>query len=310
MVGGFFAIFTPNMPRENHELPPDTNADYHFALPLSRPLEQAYALQYTAAVAGLMHSTIAASAGRLCLVRTINDLHEVIASRQLGIIFHIEGAEAIDADLEVLPFLYAAGLRSVGLVWSRPNAFGTGVPFQYPHSPDIGPGLTAAGKALVRACNDMGILVDVSHLNEKGFWDVAAVTSAPLVATHSNAHAICPTPRNLTDKQLDAIAESGGIVGINFYVHFLRADGRWQKITSLQEIVHHIDYIVDRIGIDHVGFGSDFDGVEEIPQDLGNAAGLPRLMIALRTRGYDDSELRKIAYLNWQRVLTRTWRAP
>ena len=110
----------------------------------------------------------------------------------LAAVLHIEGAEAIDPELEALEVFYAAGLRSLGPVWSRPNVFGHGVPFRFPSSPDTGPGLTDAGKELVRACNRLRIMLDLTHLNEAGFWDVAALTDAPLVATHSNVHALCP----------------------------------------------------------------------------------------------------------------------
>jgi membrane dipeptidase len=131
-------------------------------------------------------------------------------------VLHIEGAEAIDPNFEFLDVLYEAGLRSLGPVWSRPNAFGHGVPFRCPSSPDTGPGLTDLGKELIGACNRLGILIDLSHLNERGFWDVAAISNAPLVATHSNAHALSPHSRNLIDSQLAAIRETGGIVDVNF----------------------------------------------------------------------------------------------
>ena len=137
-------------------------------------------------------------------------------------IVHFEGADALAPDLSDLESWYERGLRSVGLVWSRSNAFAHGVPFEFPASPDTGPGLTAAGLDLVRACNRLGILVDLSHLNEAGFWDVARTSSAPLVATHSNAHALCPSTRNLTDAQLDEVARTDGVVGVNFACGFLR----------------------------------------------------------------------------------------
>jgi microsomal dipeptidase-like Zn-dependent dipeptidase len=119
-------------------------------------------------------------------------------------------------------WLAVTGLRSLGPVWSLSNAFGHGVPFLCPSSPDTGPGLTDVGKELTRACNRLRILIDLSHLNERGFWDVAAISKAPLVATHSNAHALSPHSRNLTDKQLTAIGETGGMVGVNFATSYLR----------------------------------------------------------------------------------------
>src|SRR5690606_7884594 len=140
-------------------------------------------------------------------------------------LFQIEGAEAIDPDLNALEVLYQAGLRSLGITWSRPNTFASGVPFRFPSSPDTGPGLTDAGRDLVRACNELGILIDLSHLNQQGFYDVAGLSDAPLVATHSNAHVVSNTSRNLTDDQLEAIRASGGVVGLNYAVAFLRPDG-------------------------------------------------------------------------------------
>jgi membrane dipeptidase len=190
----------------------------------------------------------------------------------------------------------------------RANDFGEGVPYLFPHSPDTGPGLTDLGKDLVRACNRLGIVVDVSHSNERAFWDIAARTDAPIVATHSNAHALTPSPRNLTDRQLDAMKESGGIVGVNFYVGFVRDDGRPEADTPISRIVDHFKYLVDRMGIDHVGFGGDLDGAQ-IPNEIADVAGLPRVLAALRSAGFDEPALNKLAHENWLRVLTATWKS-
>jgi len=201
--------------------------------------------------------------------------------------------------------LYAAGLRSIGPVWSRANIFGTGVPFNFPGTPDVGPGLTEAGKDLVRACNRLGMVVDLSHLNEAGFWDVAKVSTAPLVATHSNVHAICASSRNLTDKQLDAIAESNGMVGLNFATGFLRPDGAMRNDTGLDLMVRHLDYLIEKLGEGRVGFGSDFDGAN-IPAAIGSVAGLPALIDALKAHGYDDALVRRLACGNWLDLIERT----
>jgi membrane dipeptidase len=158
----------------------------------------------------------------------------------------------------------------------------------------------------VRACNRLGIVVDLSHLNWAGFWDVARLSAAPLVATHSNAHALCPASRNLTDTQLRAIGDSGGVVGVNFAVTFLREDGLQVAETPIAEIVRHIDYLVALIGVDHVAFGSDFDGAV-VPEELGGAAGFPKLVSALRDAGYDGDSVAKITHGNWLRVLAATW---
>jgi membrane dipeptidase len=230
---------------------------------------------------------------------------ELVAGRVTAIV-HMEGGEALAPDLSDLEDWYTRGLRSLGPVWSRPSAFGEGVSFAFPSSPDTGPGLTAAGKRLVHACNRLGIVVDCSHLTEAGFWDVASLTLAPLVATHSNAHALCPSSRNLTDTQLDEIGKSGGVVGINFASAFLRADGADDAATPVAEIVRHVEYVADRIGVDHVAFGSDFEGAK-IPEELGGAAGQPLLVGRLRER-FADADVAKITHQNWLRVLDATWR--
>src|SRR6266516_7437541 len=244
---------------------------------------------------------------QLKVVRSVGELVTCLREGILATILHFEGARAIDPGLDALEVFYQAGLRSLGVVWSRPNAFAHGVPFKFPHSPDTGPGLTDAGQELVRACNRLGIMLDLSHLNEQGFGDVAALSDAPLVATHSNAHTLCPTTRNLTDKQLDAIRESGGIVGLNFAVTDLREDELNNSDTPIDIMVRHIDYLVEHLGIDCVGLGTDFDGAT-IPQEVGDVTGLTKLINSLRGSGYDDVALRKIAYENWVRVLKKTWK--
>jgi membrane dipeptidase len=229
-----------------------------------------------------------------------------MAEGKVAAIFHIEGAEAIDPELRALDVLHQAGLRSLGLVWSRDNVFGHGVPFRFPSSPDTGPGLTDAGKALVRRCNQLRIMVDVSHLNEKGFWDVARHSTAPLVATHSNAHALSQSSRNLTDEQIRIIARSGGMVGLNFANGFLRADGRWQSENGLDTPLRHLDHLIKLAGEDHVGLGSDFDGAR-IPSGIGDVTGLPRLVAAMQAHGYGEALITKLCSENWLRVLGTTW---
>ena len=218
----------------------------------------------------------------------------------------MEGCEAIGADLDALEVFYAAGLRSLGPVWSRHNIFGHGVPFSYPMSPDTAPGLTDAGFALVKECNRLGILIDLAHITEKGFWDVAKTTNQPLIASHSNAHALTPVARNLTDRQMDAIKESGGLVGLNYAVTMLRADARDIADTPLSDMVRHIDYMVERMGIDCVALGSDFDGAT-VPVGIADASGNHNLVAALKSAGYGDGELAKICRENWLRVLSQAW---
>jgi membrane dipeptidase len=212
----------------------------------------------------------------------------------------------LDEDLSDLEVDYARGLRSLGPVWSRSNTFAHGVPFAFPCTPDIGPGLSDAGKELVRRCNDLGIMLDVSHMNYRGFMDLAALTTAPVVATHCGVHAICASSRNLLDDQLDIVRDSNGIVGVNFHVGFLRSDGANDEHTPLSIIADHLDYMVDRMGIEHVALGSDFDGAT-MPAPLGDCAGLPKLIDVLVKRGWSDHSLRALTHDNWIRVLRTTW---
>jgi membrane dipeptidase len=182
------------------------------------------------------------------------------------------------------------------------------VPFVFPSSPDTGPGLTDAGAALVQRCAELGIVVDLSHLNEAGFWDVATLAPGPLVASHSGAHALCAASRNLTDAQLDAIGASGGLVGIVFAVPFLRADGTDDTDTPIELIAQHARYVADRIGVEHVALGSDFDGAP-IPAALGDAAGMPKLLAELQRAGFTPDQVEAIAWRNWRRVLREWWKA-
>jgi membrane dipeptidase len=230
-------------------------------------------------------------AGTLRIAREPEDL--VLDGGVLAVM-HIEGAEAVDAELELLPALRAFGLRSLGITWSRPNAFAHGV------SPVAGPGLTDAGRALVRACEELGILVDLSHLNEPGFWDVAAMTERPLVVTHACAHALVPHLRNLTDRQLDAVRDSDGVVGICFHHEFAG--------PRRTDIARHAHYIAERIGPEHVGIGSDFDGAE-MPQGMRGAQDLPLVLDDLRALGWGEPELRLVAHENFLRVLRQVQNA-
>jgi membrane dipeptidase len=307
-AGGFFAVWVPPDPASQRpvlRLPDDADPEEEPDV-LPSPVGQTFALRMAISLTATLFRLEEESAGELEVVRDAAALRRCLERGTIAAILHFEGAEAIDPELNALDVLHRAGLRSLGLVWSRANAFAEGVPFRFPSTPDTGPGLSAAGRELVRECNRRGIVIDLSHLNERGFWDVAELSTAPLVATHSNAHALTPTPRNLLDAQLDAVRDSDGVVGVNFAVQFTREDGRREADTPLEALVRHFGYLADRMGVEHVAFGSDFDGAT-IPAELGDAAGLPRLVEALRGAGFGEADLRKMAHENWLRVLERTW---
>ncbi len=305
--GGFFACFAPPDPEGGWDMEQALVVkEDSYEVAGAPAVNPAYARRTADALVSLLFRIEAESEGQLKVVRTAEEVESCLREGILASILHFEGAENLGPDPAALEEYYETGLRSLGLVWSRSNAYASGVPFRFPSSPDTGPGLTDRGKELVRECNRMGVLIDLSHLNEEGFWDVAGLTDAPLVATHSNAHALCPSTRNLTDRQLDAICDSDGMVGVNFATAFLREDGKEGANTPLSTVVRHVDYLAERVGVDRVGFGSDFDGAR-VPKGIGDVSGLPNLMDALREGGYGEAELRKLAHENWVRVLRKTW---
>lgn len=316
--GGFFAVYIPDPAATDPagaagarpgagglEAAMSRYADER-TWPEPMPLEYAEA-QAVDLLGRLLH-LVKMSDGQVAAVRTAGELQACLDRGTFAMLLHFEGAEPLDPDGRALETFYAAGVRSVGLTHSRRNRYATGVPFKFPSSPDTGPGLTDLGRALVRQLNARRVVIDLSHINEQGFWDVAGISHAPLVCTHSNAHKLSPSARNLTDRQMDAIKDSGGVAGLNFHVGFLREDGGRNADTPIARMVEHIEYMVERMGIDHVALGSDFDGAT-MPAELKDAAGLPRLVAALRTRGHATADLEKLAHGNWVRVLRETWGA-
>lgn len=303
-AGGFFAVYIPSPDADDA---PDVEALMDappYDLPLPAPIGADAAQSVAAAMIG--HLMWMERTGTLAICRTVSEIRSAIAAERIAAVLHMEGAEAINTDLDALHLWHAAGLRSLGPVWSRPTVFGHGVPFRFPGDPDTGPGLTDAGKRLVRECNALKIMIDLSHLNGKGFDDVAALSDAPLVATHSNAHSVTPSTRNLTDRQLDTIRQSDGMVGLNFATVFLRQDGRKASFDGWDPILRHLDHLIMKLGEDRVGFGSDFDGAT-VPNGIKDATGLPCLLEALGRHGYDAPLLRKLASENWLALLERTW---
>ncbi|WP_062111582.1 dipeptidase [Aureimonas sp. AU40] len=305
LAGGLFAIFPPSPMAGDLS---DRMSGRGYDLPLPTPLAHPAGADATVAMASILLRLEAASKGGLTVCRSVSEIESAMAKGSLAAVLHIEGAEAIDPELHMLDVLFAAGLRSVGMVWSRNNHFAHGVPMRFPSTPDTGEGLLEPGKRLVKRCNELGILLDLSHLNERGFWDVAELSDAPLVATHSNAHLLCTVSRNLTDVQLDAVAASRGVVGLNFATAFLREDGRMDSDTPLDTMRRHLDALLERLGEEGVALGSDFDGAT-IPDAIGSAAGLPALFEHLSKAGYGDALLERIAHRNWLSVLGRTWKA-
>lgn len=240
--------------------------------------------------------------GDMHLILTARDMDAAAAADKVGVLLSIEDGAALEGSLAALRAFYKLGVRAVGLTWNGRNELGEGVGA----AQGAGRGLTAFGREVVREMNRLGMIVDVSHLSEAGFWDVLEVSDAPVVASHSNARSLCDHPRNLTDAQIKALAEKGGVIGINFYPRFLNENSQ----ASVDDIVRHIDHIVSLVGPAHVGFGSDFDGISSTPRGVEDVSRLGAVTEALLARGYSDDDVRAIIGGNFLRVFRRILRRP
>lgn len=234
-------------------------------------------------------------------VKNADDLDLAIKNNKIGIILGMEGLSGLDKDPEALYFLYELGLRHASLTWNEANNFASGV-----RSNSEIKGLTSAGKRAVKIMEELGIIIDVSHADERTFWDIVDITSKPIIASHSNVYNLCPVDRNLKDDQIRAIANSGGIIGINSWYEFVDRDN-----PSLDKLVNHIDYLVSLAGIDHVAFGFDFtDFLDETTVSsfktgefsatlgINSAEEIPNIIKVLKDRGYNNEALEKICFNN------------
>ncbi|MFV5370723.1 dipeptidase [Acinetobacter pittii] len=296
-IGGMFAIFLPpySYVQQHH---PNKLFDQNASDFTQQQIEQICLEQLD-----LAHQ-LAQYSKNIKICTSVQDIQDCRAEKKLAIVLHMEGAEALQQNPDLLDVFYERGLRSIGPLWNRPSRFGHGLNAKFPHSPDTGAGLTSDGKDFIKRCADKKMVIDVSHMNEKAFWNTVDILQQPIVATHSNSHALCPQARNLTEPQLKAIRESKGMVGVNFDVAFLRSDGQRNADTSIDVILEHLEYLMDHLGEEHVGFGSDFDGAL-IGTELEDVTGLHRLIERMQQRGYSKTLIENICLNNWVRVLYR-----
>jgi membrane dipeptidase len=232
---------------------------------------------------------------QLMLALQAKDIKQAKEEHKIAAVIGLEGAEALEGDLALLRVFHRLGLRLLTIAWSRRNQAADGVAEARTRG-----GLTNHGWQLVEECNRLGIIVDISHLAPAGVSDVLEATNAPVIASHSNAQALCPHARNLTDEQLDAVARNGGVVGVTFVPAFILED---EKQANLDRLLDHVDHIVGVAGVDHVGLGSDFDGFSAPPpQGLEDVTCMPGITAGLVERGYSADDVRKILGLNFLRV--------
>lgn len=245
------------------------------------------------ALAMIDHFWAAALRGALIPIRWREDLGRLGKSAPVGGLLSLEGGEALCGNLAVLRTLFSLGVRAVGLTWNDRNELADGCA-----EAETRGGLTRFGKAVVAEMNRLGMIVDASHLSEAGFWDLLETCQGPVIASHSNARAICDHRRNLTDAQLAALARTGGVVGINFYPPFLTGADR----ATLDDVVRHAEHLAAVMGPAHVGLGSDFDGISCSPTGLEDVTRIGAVAEALAGRGFNPGAIRGIMGGNFWRV--------
>lgn len=253
---------------------------------------------------------IEATGDEMSVVRSLDEIHKAKEWGRIAIILSMEGANPIEGDNRLLRTFYELGIRWMQLTWNVKNKVGDGVGVKEDH------GLSDAGREVVKEMNCLGIVIDLTHAGEKTFYDVVEVSKAPVVVSHSNPRAVCDHVRNLTDRQIRAIADKGGVIGINFFPRLVSPSN-----ATLRDVVKHMDYLKAAVGIEHIGLGPDFidyaldmfaaslsassvDYGDELifPEDLENTTKLPGLVEELRKTGYQESEIEKVMGGNYLRV--------
>jgi membrane dipeptidase len=283
---------------------------------------------------------LADSSPEVELATSADEVRSATARGHVAALMGVEGGHAIENSIEKLDSLFRLGVRYMTLTWNNGNDWAGSST-----DPNRQGGLTPLGRSVVRRMNELGMLVDVSHVSDRTFWDVIATSTRPVIASHSSCRALAHHPRNLTDDELRAIARNGGVVGINFYPVFLDDHFRHQyeelrrrikpetdsiraryrghpgesafevdkfvgeraeslDVPTIDRLLDHIDHAVQVMGIDHVGLGSDFDGISVLPRPMKDVTSLPDVLRALRDRGYSDEDVRKILGENFLRLLT------
>ncbi|MFZ5597505.1 MAG: dipeptidase [Bacillota bacterium] len=232
--------------------------------------------------------------GAVGLVKAYSDIERFISEKKVAALLSVEGGEALAGRIEVLRVFYQLGVRSITLTWNGRNELGDGVA-----EAGSGGGLTRFGAAVVREMNRLGMLVDVSHMAGKGFRDVLEESSKPVIASHSNCRKLCSHPRNLDDDQIKALAAGGGVVGLCFYPYFLDDGGT----ATLDRLLDHAEHMACVAGVDCIGIGSDFDGIEAVVPDLYDVTCLPLVTEGLLKRGFSSGEVEKILGGNFLRVM-------
>jgi membrane dipeptidase len=290
---------------------------------------------------------------RMKLVYTPADFKLAIKEKKLATMFGVEGGHMIENDLTKLEALYKRGMRYMTITWNNSTTWATSAADETSNNSHQGgilnsegkKGLTEFGRTVIKRMNELGVMVDISHVGEQTFWDIVKITTKPMIASHSCVWNLCKHRRNLKDEQIKAIAKSGGVIFLNFYAGFLDSTYETKRNQLMQQyqpeidsliktnmqpdyariiiaekykdqllgirpplsvLLNHLDYIVKLVGVDHVGMGSDFDGIEAPPLELNGVEDYPLITKALLQRGYSKKDIRKILGENFIRVFSVT----
>lgn len=222
---------------------------------------------------------------------SVREIENTLGAKKIATILAVEGGEAIEGSLEKLQCLYDMGVRIMTLTWNYDNEISGGIGKNTS-------GLTELGRTVVNEMNNLGMLIDVSHLSAKGFWDVAGLSKKPIVATHSNVKRLCSHQRNLNDEQIKRIIEMNGFIGVNFYPLFVKGER-----CTIDDIVDHIEYYLALGGENNIGFGSDFDGIDTMPDGVRGVEDIEKIIDCMIRRGIGENTIRKIASQNLFRVI-------
>lgn len=264
-----------------------------YVSPLFHPASLRRALQ----MIDVFYSEVDKNSDKIALCTSFADILRTQNEGKISALLSIEGGEPLEGDLGVLRMLYKLGVRALTLTHSPRNRLGDGCGEKGSRG-----GLTSFGAQVVKEMNKLGMVVDVSHINEQGFWDVIKTTKSPIIASHSNARALCDHVRNLKDDQIKALAEKGGVIGVTFVRTFLSKD---VEMVTVDNVLDHIDHIADLVGVEHVGIGSDYDGMGQAPKGLEDVTKVSNITRGLVTRGYSDNDIEKILGGNFLRMFKK-----
>ncbi len=290
-----------------------------------------------------LYATVARNPNRMMIVRNSKDLQTAVSTGKLGAMMGVEGGHMIEDEISNLEKLHARGARYMTLTWNNSTSWASSAADERAKK-DLGHpyGLNALGEQIVKRMNELGMIVDISHVGERTFYDAIRISTKPVIASHSCAYALCPVPRNLTDEQIKAVGKNGGVIHLNFYSGFVDSSFRDKNNAfirkhqqekdsllksnpsdfyanlylhekykdeidgvrpSLTLLIDHLDHIVKLIGVNHVGLGSDFDGINSSPRELNDVTNMPLITEELMKRGYSKKDIFKILGGNFIRVL-------